>query len=48
MPLKEDIEELERELIAQVGNTYWKIAKIVEINPSIIARKVKRLITKWN
>ena len=46
MPLKEAVEELERELIAQVGkteNSYRKIARILEVNPSTIARKVKKL-----
>jgi len=49
MPLKEAVEELERELISKVRETedsYRKIAKVLEVNPSTIVRKLKKLYDK--
>ncbi|MFD1927958.1 sigma 54-interacting transcriptional regulator [Sporosarcina siberiensis] len=46
MPLKQAVEEFERELIAKVGeteNSYRKIAKILEVSPSTVMRKSKKL-----
>ncbi len=45
MPLKKAVEELERQLIAKVGKTetsYRQIAKILEVSPSTIIRKVRK------
>ncbi|KPL58538.1 AAA family ATPase [Rossellomorea vietnamensis] len=46
LPLKEAIEELERELIYKVSLTeksYRGIARVLKVNPSTIVRKVKKL-----
>ncbi|WP_438314399.1 sigma 54-interacting transcriptional regulator [Sporosarcina sp. FA9] len=46
MPLKQAVEEFERELIAKVGeteNSYRKIAKILEVSPSTVMRKARKL-----